>query len=86
MMNTLTKLHGTFLAVMMLGSAVSFCGCSEHQRPLLTAMNPATWADRRIDDEPMTFTGTGPLAIDVESFNGDVMITADSRLTQTIMS
>jgi hypothetical protein len=83
MMNTFTQLCGTFLAVMMLGSAVSFTGCSAHQRPLLSAMNPATWADRRIDDEPMIFSGAGPLAIDVESFNGDVMITADSRLTQT---
>lgn len=83
MTNMPSKLRSTFLAAILGASAIALGACSAHNRPLLTAVNPATWADRRIDDEPMTFSGSGPLAIDVGSFNGDVMITADSRLTQT---
>jgi hypothetical protein len=76
-------LRAARLAVLHALAALAMAACSAHNRPLLSAMNPVTWADRRIDDEPRIFEGVGPLSVDVESFNGDVMITGDNRL-QTV--
>ncbi len=43
------------------------------------ALNP--WGAVLSEDEPVSFPITSPVAVDVDSFNGDVIVTADPRLT-----
>ena len=43
------------------------------------ALNP--WGAVLSEDDPVSFPITSPVAVDVDSFNGDVIVTADPRLT-----
>jgi hypothetical protein len=82
MKTSMNLLQASKRGLIIMLAAVAAAGCSSHQRPLFTAINPGSWSDRTIDDEPRIFTGVGPLAVDVESFNGDVMIRGDEKLSE----
>lgn len=44
-------------------------------------LRPSTWAYKSTTDDPVPLAVTGPVMVDVESFNGDVTINADPRNT-----
>lgn len=56
-------------------------GCACGGLPPRALWHPDTWSHRKAKDQPIVLEVARPVAIDVESFNGDVIITADERLT-----
>jgi len=57
-------------------------GCAASSSPSWLSADPDDWANRSSSDDPLSFAVGGPLAIDVESFNGDVHIEVKPELTQ----
>jgi hypothetical protein len=54
-------------------------GCSSHERPAWVSLDPADWAHRSISDAPVMIDVAGPVAVDVQSFNGDVTLLASDE-------
>ncbi|MCI0630494.1 MAG: DUF4097 domain-containing protein [Phycisphaerales bacterium] len=50
------------------------------------SLNPNEWANRSEADDPIMLEVAGPVAIDVESFNGDVIIESDPKLERAKVS
>ncbi|MHC5005927.1 MAG: DUF4097 family beta strand repeat-containing protein [Planctomycetota bacterium] len=48
--------------------------------------DPSAWGDHFQEDDPLILNVTGPVAIDVESFGGDVIITANEKLTEATVT
>lgn len=68
----------------------AFClgGCSGPERPAWLSLNPNAWANRSEADDPLEIEVIGPVAVEVESFNGDVTITGNpeaERATVTLV-
>lgn len=61
--------------------AAALAGCASEGSASRDPWNPDSWSFRRHDDEPQSFPAGTPLAVDVESFGGDVIVEADPRLT-----
>jgi hypothetical protein len=76
-----------FLTVMMILAATGLqTGCSGTDRPAWFSLNPNEWANRGTVDEPITFEVSHPIAVDVNSFHGDVMIRADPKLEKATVT
>ena len=57
-------------------------GCQGPNSPSWLSLNPNDWSNRGSVDEPILLDVAGPIAVDVESFSGDVYIEGDPSLTQ----
>jgi len=69
------------LMVMTFALALAFAsGCSGPDKPTWLSINPNQWANRGDADDPIEFAVNGPIAVDVESFSGDVIISANPKL------
>jgi DUF4097 and DUF4098 domain-containing protein YvlB len=55
-------------------------GCSGPDRPAWLSINPNDWSNRSDVDEPAVLEVSGTIAIDVASFNGDVIIEGNVKL------
>jgi hypothetical protein len=62
------------------GIMLAMTGCSGPDRPAWLSLNPNDWSNRADVDEPMTFELTGPTALVVQSFAGDVVIQGNPKL------
>ena len=58
-----------------LAAAACMGGCGVLRAPL----NPGTWPYRQQTDDPIYLRAEEPVAVDVESFNGDVIVNASER-------
>jgi hypothetical protein len=62
--------------------AAVLAGCASVGAASRDPWNPDSWSFRRRALEPVVLPVQGPVAIDVESFGGDVIVEADARLRQ----
>jgi hypothetical protein len=69
-----------FAAILIV--AIHSAACSDPDRPAWLSLDPNQWANRSESDEPIAIDVIGPVAVDVESFNGDVMIRGNPELEQ----
>lgn len=60
-------------------------GCAAVSAPGWSAFDPATWGYRSSMDPPLPIEVAGPVAVDVDTFNGDVAIRVDSSLRAASM-
>jgi hypothetical protein len=68
------------LSLLMLALAMGLaCGCSGPKKPAWASLNPNAWSNKGQTDEPIVIDVTGPIAVDVETFGGNVEIKADPR-------
>ncbi len=68
------------LSIVLL-ACVNLAGCSGPNRPGWLSINPNNWANRSIVDADVPVDTQGPVQIDVDSFNGDVIVQADPALS-----
>ncbi len=54
-------------------------GCSNKKGPSWASLNPNDWSNKRHTDEPIVIDVVGPIAVDVETFGGDVVIESDPK-------
>jgi hypothetical protein len=66
------------LAILLL---TVLAGCSGPSKPSWLSADPDDWANRSDSDDPAVLEVGGPIAIEVESFNGNVFIDANPKLT-----
>lgn len=59
--------------------AIGLSGCSAADKPAWLSWDPNDWANRGRTDDPILIDVAGPVALDVESFNGDVVVTATGK-------
>lgn len=71
-----------FIAPVIVLCVLSIVGCSGPSRPVWASWHPNSWTHRGGADEAILLDVAGPVAVDVESFNGDVMIMANPKLSQ----
>lgn len=72
-----------FVVHILLIAVLSFLGgCSGPDRPAWLSVNPNNWANRAQTDEPIYLDVAGPVMVDVESFNGDVVMQGNPELTR----
>lgn len=72
------------LMFILILTCLAAVGCTnvQHQRPAWASFNPNDWPNRSEKDTPILLDVTGAIAIDVESFNGDVVITGNPNIRQ----
>jgi hypothetical protein len=75
MRSTLSLLLAGLLSLLIVG-------CKGPDRPAWLSVNPNKWAYRSVTDEPVLLDVEGPVEVHVHSFNGDVIIKGDPKLTQ----
>jgi hypothetical protein len=73
-------------ATLMLGIITALPGCSGPNKPSWMSLNPNDWANRADVDEPKIFDVTGPTALDIESFAGDVVIQGNPKLDKATVT
>jgi hypothetical protein len=49
-------------------------------------LDPSAWSYHSQEDDPLILNVAGPVAIDVESFGGDVIITANEKLSEATVT
>lgn len=69
------------IVIAVVTCAAALGGCAGPDRPGWLSAYPSNWSNRQVVDEPVLFNVAGPLEIDVESFNGDVVIQGKPELT-----
>ncbi|MCH8342538.1 MAG: DUF4097 family beta strand repeat protein [Planctomycetes bacterium] len=72
--------------VVALTTLVLVAGCDSRGTFSHVPWHPDTWSYHKAEDQPIVLEVARPVAIDVESFNGDVIITADDQLTNATVS
>lgn len=70
------------MIALMLAGLVHLAGCSGPDKPTWLSLNPNDWANRSEKDDPVLLDVAGPVAVDVVSFNGDVIIESNPKLKQ----
>jgi DUF4097 and DUF4098 domain-containing protein YvlB len=68
--------YGVALMMVLLVAALGVSGCTGPDRPAWLSIHPNDWANRGQADDPIVLEVAGPVAIDVQSFNGDIVVTA----------
>jgi len=69
------------MMLVLLGS-LGLGGCIGPNRPGWLSVNPNDWANRSATDDPILLDVAGPVEVRVTSFNGDVVIQGNPKLTQ----
>src|SRR5688572_10982786 len=72
------SIFSTALVLILVGGL----GCSGPDRPAWLSLNPNDWSNRAETDDTIALDVAGPVAVDVDSFSGDVMITSNPDLEQ----
>ncbi len=68
------------------GAAVALGGCASEGASSRNPWDVDTWSYKHVEDEPKVFAVTSPVAIDVESLGGDVMIEVDEDLVEATVT
>ncbi|MHC4128367.1 MAG: DUF4097 family beta strand repeat-containing protein [Planctomycetota bacterium] len=76
----------TGILTLMLAAVVAWLGGCGAGAVLRHPFDPEVWSYRSQEDEPITLDVAGPVAIDVDSFGGNVIVTADERLSQATVT
>jgi hypothetical protein len=76
----------TWALILMLASAVAWLGGCSAKAVLQHPLEPQAWNHQSQEDDPITLEVAGPIAVDVDSFGGNVIITADERLSQATVT
>jgi hypothetical protein len=73
------------LVVLLLGAVAWLGGCGTGGF-LRDPLDPSAWSFHTKEDDPLILNVAGPVAVDVESFGGDVIIIANERLTEATVT
>jgi hypothetical protein len=70
---------------LILGAAAGLGGCGAGA-VVRHPFDPQAWSYQSREDDPLTLAVAGPVSVDVDSFGGDVILTADPRLSQATVT
>ncbi|MHC4416866.1 MAG: hypothetical protein ACYS0G_16480, partial [Planctomycetota bacterium] len=73
------------LALILAAAAAWLGGCGG-EGILRHPFDPQAWSYQSREDDPFTVKVVGPVAVDVVSFGGNVMITADEKLSEATIT
>ena len=81
----IAQVHAMRLIIVLLAGimlSASLTGCSGPTNHSWLSLDPHNWANRSLVDEPVFLDVIGPVAVDVESFGGDVVIRTTTEHNQ----
>lgn len=70
----------------MLAAAVAWLGGCGAGKVMRHPFDPQAWSYQTREDDPIILDVAGPVAVDVDSFGGNVIVTADERLSQATVT